>query len=311
MDGFRIDNVSIGIYNKSDILELVLLPLYFGLVAFIVSPKFGRYFILTASLTSLGAGLARLFSYQPDTYQTLFSLSKTNALGFSMEIGYDGLSLVMVGLSNLVFFLVALANLSKEESRSSLFNGLFLLMQFGLNGLFLAQDGLLFYVFWELALIPIFLILYWFGANDSQKTWFKFFLYTLFGSLGMLFSLIALTQFGFKSFASMLADTSIAITMSIPRVFFVLVETSTLCGLAIATMIKTRASVRKPNKQCFKTVQNKLPFTNPELFEISRTAVCFLCFITYHSSSGGSSSSNQSNSVCVNSIPCSISFRLV
>jgi len=150
-------------------LELVLLPLYFGLVAFIVSPKFGRYFILTASLTSLGAGLARLFSYQPDTYQTLFSLSKTNALGFSMEIGYDGLSLVMVGLSNLVFFLVALANLSKEESRSSLFNGLFLLMQFGLNGLFLAQDGLLFYVFWELALIPIFLILYWFGANDSQK----------------------------------------------------------------------------------------------------------------------------------------------
>lgn len=182
-------------------MELVLLPLYFGLVAFIVSPKYGRYFILAASLTSLGAGLARLFSYQPDTYQTLFSLSKTNALGFSMEIGYDGLSLVMVGLSNLVFFLVALANLSKEESRSSLFNGLFLLMQFGLNGLFLAQDGLLFYVFWELALIPIFLILYWFGANDSQKTWFKFFLYTLFGSLGMLFSLIALTQFGFKSFA--------------------------------------------------------------------------------------------------------------
>ncbi|MFN5735516.1 MAG: hypothetical protein ACK444_05660, partial [Flavobacteriales bacterium] len=90
-------------------MELVLLPLYFGLVAFIVSPKFGRYFILAASLTSLGAGLARLFSYQPDTYQTLFSLSKANALGFSMEIGYDGLSLVMVGLSNLVFFLVALA----------------------------------------------------------------------------------------------------------------------------------------------------------------------------------------------------------
>lgn len=74
-------------------------------------------------------------------------------------------------------------------------------MQFGLNGLFLAQDGLLFYIFWELALIPIFLILYWFGNGEGNKTWFKFFLYTLFGSLGMLFSLIALTQFGFISFS--------------------------------------------------------------------------------------------------------------
>ena len=182
-------------------MELVLLPLYFGLVAFIVSPALSRYFILTASLTSLVAVLIRLSSYDPNTYQVLFSLSKSNKLGFSMELGYNGLSLIMVALSNLVFFLVSLANLSKEESKSSLFNGLFLLMQFGLNGLFLAQDGLLFYIFWELALIPIFLILYWFGNGEGNKTWFKFFLYTLFGSLGMLFSLIALTQFGLKSFS--------------------------------------------------------------------------------------------------------------
>lgn len=209
-------------------MELVLLPLYFGLVAFIVSPKFGRYFILTASLTSLGAVLARLFSYNPDTYQTLFSLAKDNSLGFTMEMRYDGLSLLMVGLSNLVFFLVSLANWSKEESRSSLFNGLFLLMQFGLNGLFLAQDGLLFYIFWELALIPIFLILFWFGNGEGQKTWFKFFLYTLFGSLGMLFSLIALTQFGWRSFAY-----SDLLNMAIPAQYTCWIMSGFLLAFAI------------------------------------------------------------------------------
>jgi NADH-quinone oxidoreductase subunit M len=51
-------------------------------------------------------------------------------------------------------------------------------MQFGLLGVFSAEDGILFYIFWEFTLIPIFLILYWFGSG-ANKVLLKFFIYTL------------------------------------------------------------------------------------------------------------------------------------
>jgi NADH-quinone oxidoreductase subunit M len=67
-------------------------------------------------------------------------------------------------------------------------------------GVFLAQDGILFYIFWEVTLIPIFLILYWFGQQNNNPVLMKFFIYTLLGSLGMLLSFIYLGS-TYQSFA--------------------------------------------------------------------------------------------------------------
>ena len=65
-------------------------------------------------------------------------------------------------------------------------------MQSALLGVFLAKDALLFYIFWELALIPIYLISLIWGGEGRQKITFKFFIYTLFGSLFMLLAIIYL-----------------------------------------------------------------------------------------------------------------------
>jgi NADH-quinone oxidoreductase subunit M len=86
-------------------------------------------------------------------------------------------------------------------------------MQFGMLGVFVASDGILFYVFWEFTLIPIFLILYWFGKRNN-KVLLKFFLYTLVGSLAMLLSLIALgsksDSFGYADLLNVQLTTNMA-----------------------------------------------------------------------------------------------------
>ena len=144
------------------------------------------------ALISLALVLVRLGSFDPRYMEYIFHTGKVFKLGLTFEMAYDGIGIVMLSLSNLVIFLVALANYNRTEANSPLFAGLMFIMQFGLNGLFASQDAVLFYVFWEFTLIPVFLMLYWFGAKENQQNLLKFFLYTLFGSLFMLLSILAI-----------------------------------------------------------------------------------------------------------------------
>jgi NADH-quinone oxidoreductase subunit M len=98
----------------------------------------------------------------------------------------------MVVLTNVITTLILLSNLNREIAHNRAFNALVMLMQFGLLGVFTAADGIMFYIFWELTLVPIFLISYWFGSADRKKPLMKFFIYTFVGSLAMLLSLMAL-----------------------------------------------------------------------------------------------------------------------
>ncbi len=173
-------------------MELVLIPLIVGLLSFFIPSKWVKNSSLLFALLSLIVVLQRLFTYDPKYIEYVFNTGKVYKLGLTFEMGYDGLGIVMLALSNLVIFLVALANYNNDEANSPRFAGLMFLMQFGLNGLFAAQDGVMFYIFWEFTLIPVFLVLYWFGAPNNQRTLLKFFLYTLFGSLLMLLSILAI-----------------------------------------------------------------------------------------------------------------------
>ena len=134
-------------------------------------------------------------NFNASEYVMLFNPTEIFPLGLTFKMGYDGLAFVMVLLTNAVILLILLANYNRDIASNAKFTGLTLLMQFGLIGLFTSLDGILFYTFWELALIPIFLILYWFGKQDNNRALFKFFLYTLLGSLMMLLSFIALGYF--------------------------------------------------------------------------------------------------------------------
>lgn len=116
----------------------------------------------------------------------------------SFALSVDGLSLVLILLTGLLLPLIILTTWKKEIDNARSFYSLMLFMQFALIGVFAASDGFLFYIFWELALIPIYFIsLLWGEGRDKEfrnRAIFKFFLYTLGGSLFMLISLIWLYQ---------------------------------------------------------------------------------------------------------------------
>ena len=104
----------------------------------------------------------------------------------------DGISLLLVMLTVFLTPLILLSSQSKAYSQSSNFNGLVLIMQAALIGVFTAKDAFAFYMFWELALIPIYFIALIWGGENRKAVTFKFFLYTTIGSLLMLASLLYL-----------------------------------------------------------------------------------------------------------------------
>lgn len=129
---------------------------------------------------------------------TLFAFNQTAPIdyiqpwmtdwGANFHFSLDGLSKLMVLLTNGLIPFVLLS--TKDRGYSKGFYALVMLMQMALNGVFMAQDGLLFYIFWELALIPVYFICLFWGGEDRSRVTFKFFIYTLAGSLLMLLGLL-------------------------------------------------------------------------------------------------------------------------
>lgn len=105
-------------------------------------------------------------------------------------LGIDGISMPFILLNSFVTILVVLAGWEVIEEKQAQYMGAFLIMSGLMNGIFSALDGVLFYVFFESSLIPMYLIIgVWGGANRVYAA-FKFFLYTLLGSLLMLVALL-------------------------------------------------------------------------------------------------------------------------
>ncbi len=149
-----------------------------------------------ATGVSAVSALASIFLYinfsPQGGFQHEYSLAWIPELGISFHIGIDGLSLAMVLLTNLLTPLILLSSFNNQIKSYKTFYGLILLMQFALTGVFTALDGFLFYVFWELALIPIWFICLLWGGKERVKITLRFFIYTLSGSLLMLLGLIYL-----------------------------------------------------------------------------------------------------------------------
>ncbi|HEX2649546.1 MAG TPA: NADH-quinone oxidoreductase subunit M [Burkholderiales bacterium] len=108
------------------------------------------------------------------------------------HLGVDGISVLFVLLNSFVTVLVVLAGWKVIEERVGQYMGAFLIMSGLLNGVFSALDGLLFYIFFEATLIPMFIIIGVWGGPNRVYAAVKFFLYTLFGSLLMLIALLYL-----------------------------------------------------------------------------------------------------------------------
>jgi NADH-quinone oxidoreductase subunit M len=117
------------------------------------------------------------------------------------HLGVDGISVLFVLLNSFVTLLVVVAGWSVVESRIGQYNAAFLILSGLLNGVFAALDGVLFYVFFEATLIPMFIIIGVWGGPNRVYAAVKFFLYTLAGSLPMLVALLYLYSSSGGSFA--------------------------------------------------------------------------------------------------------------
>jgi NADH-quinone oxidoreductase subunit M len=171
---------------------LILIPLVTGLIGFFFrNEKAARSWALLSSLATLvvtliGLGLAK------DSPLAKADVAWLSDLGSRFSVALDGLSLILSLLTAISFPLIFIATWRDQYKRAWNFYALMLLSQAGLMGVFLATDALLFYFFWELALIPVyFLSSQWGGERRIQAT-FKFFVYTFTGSLLMLIAIIIL-----------------------------------------------------------------------------------------------------------------------
>ncbi len=171
-------------------LAIIVIPLLIAAGLFFVKDsKTARSIALVSSLVTLIlAGVAWCRYLGGNTESLQFSFTWIASLGVNFAAAIDGLSLVVVLLTAVLFPLILLVSF-KSEYKSS-FYALAMLMQSALFGVFTATDGLIFYVFWEMALIPIYFICALWGGENKLRITLKFFIYTTVGSLLMLVGLI-------------------------------------------------------------------------------------------------------------------------
>lgn len=171
---------------------LIWLPLIGGIIAFFLKDgKAVRAWALLSSIVTL-AVFALSLRYTGPAHQVLNEVSYVwlKDLGSSFSLRLDGLSLILCLLNVLAFPIIFVASWRNEVRNPNAFYGLMLLSQCGMMGVFMATDALVFYFFWELALIPVYFLASQWGGERRIQAAFKFFIYTFVGSLLMLVGIL-------------------------------------------------------------------------------------------------------------------------
>jgi NADH-quinone oxidoreductase subunit M len=173
---------------------LIIFPLVAAVMVLFMRGKTARTAALFFSAIELALSVFVLVQFLRNPSGSMLSLdcSWISSIGAKFSVGLDGISLLLVLLTTFLFPLIILTSFSNAYSRPHSFYSLMLLMQMALVGVFVAKDGFMFYIFWELALIPVYFICLLWGGDNRARITFKFFVYTLFGSLFMLIALIYL-----------------------------------------------------------------------------------------------------------------------
>jgi len=145
------------------------------------------------------------FDKSADGFQMVEKMDWIPALGVKYFIGIDGISLLLVMLTTVAGFLAILSSWSAIDKHVKQYYAMFLLQQAAMIGVFLSLDFFLFYVCWELVLVPMYFIIGVWGGPRKLYAAIKFFLYTLAGSVLMLLGILTLyfqhhAQFGFYTF---------------------------------------------------------------------------------------------------------------
>src|SRR4030095_6855896 len=171
-------------------LLLILIPVVCGIAGFFIKDaKNARTWSLLVSLAALATSLIGLVALnKPTNLQCDAEWLPTIGSRFSLMM--DGMSQVLCLLTALAFAIIFIATYTNQYKNAHNFYALMLLSQAGLIGVFIAADALLFYFFWELALIPAYFLCSIWGGDRRIAVTFKFFIYAFVGSLLMLVALV-------------------------------------------------------------------------------------------------------------------------
>jgi NADH-quinone oxidoreductase subunit M len=182
---------------RPDLLSLLIFTPLVGAVVLAFVPgervRAVRGIAALAAAVALVISFAVALSFDADRpgFQLVQHVDWIGFFGISYKVGVDGLSLVLVLLTTVLTLISIVASFGPIQTRTKEYMIAFLVLEVGMLGVFLALDTFLFYVFWEVVLVPMYLIIgIWGGANRIYAT-IKFVIYTLVGSLLMLVAILA------------------------------------------------------------------------------------------------------------------------
>ena len=181
----------VGQVNGLPLLTILIgLPLIAGLLCLFVKANAARWIALVATLADLVLGSYLWALYDPAGAQWQFVEHKDLGGGVAWALGVDGIAVVLIMLSVFLMPICIGASWRSIEKRVPEYMAAFLLMESLMLGVLAAQDLFLFYIFFEGGLIPMYLIIGIWGGAERIKASYKFFLYTLFGSVLMLIAML-------------------------------------------------------------------------------------------------------------------------
>ncbi len=203
-----------GLLDQHLLTVVIFLPLatVLGLLALeLFGPRLSetawRVVALVSSVAGLGAALLIWSRFDPTTagMQMVERVAWIPEYGIHYYVGIDGISLLLVVLTAFLLPIILLASWTDIAARVKQYIFFMMALQTGMLGAFLALNFFLFYVFWELMLIPMYFIIGVWGGPRKLYATIKFFIYTMIGSLIMLVGILVLyylhyEQFGFLSF---------------------------------------------------------------------------------------------------------------
>ncbi len=230
-------------FVDSHLLSLILFLPAVAAIVLLFLPKdelrLLRWFALLASLIPFGLSVYLWLRFNPGQtgFQFQEQYSWYAAIGSTLHLGVDGLSLTMVLLTTLLTPLAILASFSVVD-RVKPYMMLFLFLETGMLGVFLALDLLLFFVFWEIGLVPMYFLINQWGSANKDYASLKFMIYTMGGSLGLLLGIQLLgTLFGTFDLAT-IASKWTAVQGSLLGFPAETVKTVVFWGFVIAFSVK-------------------------------------------------------------------------
>ncbi|MEO8422675.1 MAG: NADH-quinone oxidoreductase subunit M, partial [Actinomycetota bacterium] len=186
-------------WDKTAITVTTLLPVAGALVIIMVPKEKDRLvralgILFTGAALIMAVAIAIGFDYGKGGLQYVLDTSWISAIGARYHVGIDGISMPLYVLTFALSFLCAVYtwHYVPEPGRTKAFLALMLLLETGMAGTFIAFDLILFFVFWEMVLVPMYFLIGIWGSANRQYASIKFFLYTLFGSVFMLLGFLAM-----------------------------------------------------------------------------------------------------------------------